>query len=192
MRAVIAVLYVSAAALAQSTPPTCPADRPVDDIIAEIHKQQSKKNGRNKNPLPDQICIFGWCRQASKTPPTFPQPAPTAETPNTSVANSSSSSSQTAIDKCNEATDRALDAAHNVEVGDYYFDQKNYKAAQLRYRDALDSKPGDAAIHVRLGRAFEKLNDVPQALEHYRAAEKFAAPEKVTQEAHAAIDRLQH
>jgi hypothetical protein len=33
--------------VAQSKPPSCPADRPVDDIIAEVNKQQSKKTNRD-------------------------------------------------------------------------------------------------------------------------------------------------
>ena len=182
----IAVLFLSASALAQSTPPPCPAARPVDDIIAEIHKQQSKKYSRNKNPLPDNVCIFGWCpiRRSPKAPKPAEAP-PSAETPSTNAG-------RTDIDRCNDAMDRAVDAAHNVEVGDYYFEQKNFKAAQMRYQDALDGKPNDAAIEVRLGRAYEKLNDAPHAIAHYTAAEKLASPEKWATEAHAALARLQN
>ena len=32
----------------------------------------------------------------------------------------------------------ALEAAHNVEVGDYAFGEKNYNGALLRYNDAVD------------------------------------------------------
>jgi tetratricopeptide (TPR) repeat protein len=190
MRCVIAVILLSAAVAAQSPP--CPADRPVDDIVAEINKQQSKKSARNQSPLPENICVFGWCREMKKTPPTIPEPAQNAQSPNTGNAGSSSSSSKTPADKCNEATERAIDAAHNVEVGDYYFEKANYKAALYRYQDAVEEKPGDIAIHVRLGRACEKLNDVPQAIEHFKAAEKLAGHEKWQQEAHAAIARLEH
>ena len=34
------VVVVSATMLAQSVPPGCPAERPVDDIIAEVRKDQ--------------------------------------------------------------------------------------------------------------------------------------------------------
>ena len=177
--------------LAQTRGP-CPANRPVDEIIAEIHNQQSKKNNRNKNPLPSDVCIFGWCPKVGSSPPT---PTPRAETPAESRSNPSTngntSSSKTAQDQCLDAMDRAVDAAHNVEVGDYYFAQKNYKAAQLRYQDALDAKADDAAIQVRLGRAFEKLKDPPQALEHYNAALKLDGPEKWSEEARGAVARLQ-
>ena len=59
-----ALVVLSAALLAQSpqppSPPPCPADRPVDDILAQMKEQQSKKKNRNKNPL-SPICIAGWC-----------------------------------------------------------------------------------------------------------------------------------
>jgi tetratricopeptide (TPR) repeat protein len=85
----------------------------------------------------------------------------------------------------------ALEAAHNIEVGDYYFEKKNYSAALLRYNDALEQKPRDPAIHVRLGRVFEKLNQLPQAIEQYKAAQKFGGPEKWSDEAKSALSRLQ-
>ena len=59
----------------------------------------------------------------------------------------------------------ALEAAHNADVGDQYFGQKNYNGALMRYEDALEGKPGDVAIHVRLGRVLEKLGRFPQAIE---------------------------
>ncbi len=177
--------------LAQSQPPECPADRPVDDIIIEVHNQQSKKKHRNPNPFPEVTCIFGWCRDNSRTPPTIPQPAPRAETPSAPEANSSYSSSKIPVDRCNAAMEMALEAAHNVEVGDYYFGERNYRAALLRFQDAVEQKPNDAAIHVRLGRVLEKLNELPQAIEQYKAGEKLAAPEKWSQEARAALARLQ-
>jgi hypothetical protein len=96
------------------------------------------------------------------------------------------------VDRCNEAMEVALEAAHNVDVGDFNFAEKNYKGAWLRYSDALEEKPGDAAIHVRLGRVFEKLDQGPQAIEQYNAVLKLAGPEKWSREAKAALLRLQH
>ncbi len=101
-------------------------------------------------------------------------------------------SGNSATEKCNEALDRALDAAHNVDIGDYWFaDKKNYKAALSRYEQALDEKPDDPAIHVRAGRALEKLNAVPEAITEYKAAENLGKPSKWTDEAHAALLRLE-
>ena len=72
----------------------------------------------------------------------------------------------------------ALEAAHDVEVGDYYFSEKNYNGALMRYQSAVKDKPRDAAIHVRLGRAFEKLRRSPEAIQQYKAAQELSGPEK--------------
>jgi tetratricopeptide (TPR) repeat protein len=187
--------------LAQSAPPVCPAERPVDDLLAEIHKQQSNKKHRNSNPIPDVFCIGGWCRGRSSKPkpptapesapqPTAPESAPKAKSPGENE--SSSTSSRAPVDKCDEAMEMALKAAHDVEVGDYSFEANNYGGALMRYKDATEEKPGDAAIHVRLGRAFEKLRQFPQALEQYKAAQDLAGPAKWSEEAKAGVLRLQN
>jgi Flp pilus assembly protein TadD len=86
----------------------------------------------------------------------------------------------------------AREAAHDVEVGDSYFGQKKYSGALLRYKDAAEKKPGDLAIHVRLGRALEKLGQVSQAAQEYQAAQKLSGPEKWSEEAKSALRHLQH
>ena len=188
----IAVFSLITSAYAQQPAPSCPADRPVDDIIAEMHKQQSKKANRNKNPMPTTGCIFGWCRETAKTPPiipgtaTNPEPSRPAETPTAS----GETSSKTEADRCREAVDRALQAAHDVEVGDQQTVEKHYPAALSRYEEAVEMKPNDAAIEVRLARVLEKLNDPPKALEHYESAAKLGTPEKWAKEAQAAMQRL--
>ena len=203
-------LVLAIGAMAQTVAPVlqaCPADRPVDEIIAEMNKQSSHKGSRNKALLPHTFCLGGWCRDMGRTPPTTPprpaqQPqqaskAPAAADESSSRADghmpvaASETSGSTATEECNEALDRALEAAHNVEVGDYWFgDKKNYKAALSRYQQALEEKPDDSAIHVRAGRALEKLNAVPQAITEYKAAEKLGKPGKWTNEAHDALLRL--
>jgi tetratricopeptide (TPR) repeat protein len=177
--------------LAQSAPPSCPSDRPVDDIIAEIHKQQSNKKHRNANPLPNVLCIGGWCRNrdSKQKPPSVPESAPAAKNPG---ENDGTSSSRIPVDKCDEAMEMTLKAAHDVEVGDYSFAANNYNGALLRYKDAAEEKPEDAAIHVRLGRVFERLGQLPQAMEQYKAAQELAGPAKWSDEAKAAVLRLQH
>jgi hypothetical protein len=176
---------------AQTAAPACPAGQPVDDIIAEAHKQQSKKKHRNRDPFPDVVCLGGWCRDRSRkqTPPTVPRPTP--QTPPSSGNNSSTSSSKLPVDKCQEAVEMAIEAAHDVDVGDFYFGERNYNAALLRYKDASVEKPGDAAIHVRLGRVLEKLDQRAPAVEQYKTAQGLAGPEKWLDEAKAALIRLQ-
>jgi tetratricopeptide (TPR) repeat protein len=171
----------------------------VDDILAEIHKQQSNKKHRNSNPLPDVFCIGGWCRGRSSkpTPPSVPESAPPesapqAKPPGENESTSSSSSSRAPVDKCDEAMEMALKAAHDVDVGDYSFAANNYEGALLRYKDAAEEKPGDAAIHVRLGRVFEKLRQLPQAIEQYKAAQELAGPAKWLEEAKAGVLRLEN
>lgn len=185
--------------LAQSAPPACPAERPVDDILAEIHKQQSNKKHRNSNPIPDVFCIGGWCRGRSSkpTPPSVPESAPPesapqAKPPGENESTSSNSSSRAPVDKCDEAMEMALKAAHDVDVGDYSFATNNYGGALMRYKDAAEEKPGDAAIHVRLGRVFEKLRQLPQAIDQYKAAQELAGPAKWSEEAKAGVLRLQN
>jgi tetratricopeptide (TPR) repeat protein len=173
----------------------------VDDILAEIHKQQSNKKHRNSNPIPDVFCIGGWCRGRSSKPkpPKAPESAPPESAPqakppgeNESTSSSSSSSSRAPVDKCDEAMEMALKAAHDVEVGDYSFAANNYGGALMRYKGAAEEKPGDAAIHVRLGRVFEKLRQLPQAIEQYKAAEELAGPAKWLEEAKAGVSRLEN
>ena len=191
VRWVVAVVSMNAALFAQSASPSCPADRPVDDMIAEMHKQQSKKKHRVGNPLPQITCIGGWCLDHSRTPPTIPEPAPRAELPKGDETRPIGFGS-VHLDDCNRAMNMAHEAAHDVEVGDYYFETQKYAAALLRYKDAVDDKPSDAAIHVRLGRVLEKLNQTPQAIKQYETAQKLAGPQKWSSEAKSALLRLQH
>ena len=91
---------------------------------------------------------------------------------------------------CELALIDALHAAHNVEVGDEYFEKKNSRAAIDRYSEALQQKPSDAAIHVRYARAAEQLGDKDAAKEHYSEAVKLGAPKPWVDEANAALQRL--
>lgn len=205
-----AVVFLCATVLAQSATPgsrafgaggslssDCPAARPVDDLIAQIHQQQSKMKHRHKNPLPEVICIFAFCIDVSKTPPTLPEPAPWAQLPKPesgSAADSSSAAgvlSSVAEDPCDVATRAALQAAHNVDVGDYYFEAKAYRAASLRYLEGLEEKPDDPAIHLRLGRVMEKLNQLPQAIAQYKLVPGRDGSERWSKEAKGALLRLE-
>lgn len=197
----LATSILSASLFAQSCPPACPANRPVDDIIAEVHKEQHPH--RNKNPLPQTGCVtvwlivpLSWCHGIGRKPTGTTESVPPAETPATNAAGSAQStsdeaSSKNSAEQCREAMTRALEAAHNVEVGDFDFSKKNYVGARSRYEEALAQKSDDAAIYVRLGRTLERLNDLPSAMESYRETEKLGTPDKWVQEAHVALLRLQ-
>ena len=189
------MLFVSASLLAQSGQAPCPSSRPVDDFIAQIHDQQAKKKKAEKNPLPEYICIFGWCRGHARTPPTIPEPAPKAGTePEPDVGaqiGEENGTAETPQEKCDQAMEMALRAAHDVDVGDYYFDDKDYRGALMRYLSAAEEKPQDAAIHVRLGRAYEKLKQDPKAIEEYKLSLTFAGPQKWLDEAKVALGQLE-
>jgi len=185
-------LLLPGAVLSQSPPPSpCPSNAPVDDVIAEMNKQKSP---RNKNLLPHNVCIWGWCPQAVQIPEpkrkteeqANPQPEQQTDTPNSTAYSTSKSES----DKCLDAMEQTVAAAKDVDAGDFDAKIKNYKGALMRYQLALQEKPGDAAIYVRLGRAYEHLNDIPHAKENYTAAASLAGPEKWVKEAKDSLERM--
>jgi tetratricopeptide (TPR) repeat protein len=81
-------------------------------------------------------------------------------------------------------------AAKSVEVGDYYFKRKNYRAAEDRYREALRYKDNDAIATIRLAVCLEKLGILDDARSEYESYLKILphGPEAV--EAQKAIERL--
>lgn len=196
---------ISFAAIAQQPPAPAPAsaqaaacyhDKGVDAYIAELRKR-GKGTG---NPLPNNICIFGWCSNPGMGPEEDkekrePAPEPEAK-PRLSTRpgpNESSSKQETAAVRdtipAQLETYNPLRAAHDADVGDYYFKEKNYRGALMRYRDALEQKPGDAALHLRIGRAAEKLGDSEQAFLAYDAALKLEPEGPGAGEARAGRER---
>jgi len=81
-------------------------------------------------------------------------------------------------------------AAKSVEVGDFYFKRKNYRAAEDRYREALRYKDNDAVATIRLAICLEKLGIFDDARAEYESYLQILphGPEAV--EAQKAIDRL--
>jgi tetratricopeptide (TPR) repeat protein len=81
-------------------------------------------------------------------------------------------------------------AAKDVEVGDFYFKRKNYRAVLDRYREALYYKYNDAVATFRLGVCQEKLGDAGEARKAYEAYLKILPEGPFAAEAHQALDRL--
>jgi tetratricopeptide (TPR) repeat protein len=81
-------------------------------------------------------------------------------------------------------------AAKDVEVGDFYFKRKNYRAAIARYQDALLWKDNDAESNFRLGQAFEKIADPTQAAAHYQTYLKILPHGPDAAEAQKALEKL--
>jgi len=81
-------------------------------------------------------------------------------------------------------------AAKDVEVGDFYFKRKNYRAAVDRYREALIYKPDDALANYRLGQCLEKLDKPEEARTHYEAYLKILPHGPLSEDAKKALERL--
>jgi len=60
-------------------------------------------------------------------------------------------------------------AAKDIEVGDFYFKRKNFRAALDRYQEALYYKDKDAVANYRIAQCLEKLDKPDEALVHYEA-----------------------
>jgi len=81
-------------------------------------------------------------------------------------------------------------AAKSVEVGDYYFKRKNYRAAEDRYREALRYKDNDAIATIRLAICLEKLGILDSARAEYESYLKILPHGPEAAQAQKAIDRL--
>lgn len=81
-------------------------------------------------------------------------------------------------------------AAKDVEVGDYYFKNKNYKAAESRYREALYYKDNDALATFRLAICLEKLGQPDEAVAEYQSYLKILPDGAEANTASKAIERL--
>jgi tetratricopeptide (TPR) repeat protein len=81
-------------------------------------------------------------------------------------------------------------AAKSVEVGDFYFRRKNYRAAEDRYREALRYKDNDAVATIRLAVCLEKLGIMDDALLEYESYLRILPHGPQAGEAEKAISRL--
>ena len=83
-----------------------------------------------------------------------------------------------------------MKALKDIEVGDFYFKRKNYKAALERYKEALYYKDGDAVASFRIAECQEKLGDKADAKKYYAQYLKILPEGPLAKEAHASLDRL--
>lgn len=81
-------------------------------------------------------------------------------------------------------------AAKSVEVGDFYFKRKNYRAAEARYREALGFKDNDAVATFRLAVCLEKLERPDDAREEYESYLRILPHGPQAEASQKAIDRL--
>jgi tetratricopeptide (TPR) repeat protein len=81
-------------------------------------------------------------------------------------------------------------ALKSIEVGEYYFKQKNYAAAISRFREALEYKPKDAKATFRLAESLEKTGQDAEALQNYEEYLKILKRGPFAEDAKKAIERL--
>lgn len=81
-------------------------------------------------------------------------------------------------------------AAKDVEVGDFYFKKKNYRAAESRYREALYYKDNDALATFRLAVCLEKLDQPDDARAEYESYLKILPNGPQAEDAKKAVERL--
>lgn len=82
-------------------------------------------------------------------------------------------------------------ADKNIEIGDYYFKRSNYRAAESRYREALEWKPGDAIATFKMGEVMEKIGNLLQARQNYQAYLKILPDGPLSENAKKALARIE-
>src|SRR5215467_12983273 len=81
-------------------------------------------------------------------------------------------------------------AAKDIEVGDFYFKKKNYRAAVDRYKEALVYKPNDAVAQFRLAECMDKTGNSSEAITHYQEYLKILPQGPLAADARKALDKL--
>jgi tetratricopeptide (TPR) repeat protein len=72
-------------------------------------------------------------------------------------------------------------AKENLEIGNFYFKRKNYRAAIQRYLEAIEYQPDMIKAFEALARAYEKNDEVDKAMDTYRNfLEKYPDSPKVS------------
>jgi tetratricopeptide (TPR) repeat protein len=83
-----------------------------------------------------------------------------------------------------------MKAIKDIEVGDYYFKRKNYKAALDRYKEALYYKNNDAVASFRIAVCQEKLGDKTEARKYFEQYLKILPEGPFAKDAHASLAKL--
>ena len=81
-------------------------------------------------------------------------------------------------------------AAKDIEVGDFYYKKKNFRAALERYKEALVYKPNDAVATYRLAECQDRTGNSADAITHYQDYLKILPHGPFATEAQKALERL--
>jgi tetratricopeptide (TPR) repeat protein len=82
-------------------------------------------------------------------------------------------------------------ALKDVEVGEFYFKRRNYRAAEDRFREALTFKPGDAVATYRLAEVLDAENQYSEAVKEYQEYLKIPSSGTFNSAAKKALARLE-
>jgi tetratricopeptide (TPR) repeat protein len=83
-----------------------------------------------------------------------------------------------------------LKAIKDIEVGDFYFKRKNYKAALERYKEALYYKNNDAVATFHVAVCEQKLGNKDEARKYYEQYLKILPEGPSAKDAQASLDKL--
>ena len=78
-----------------------------------------------------------------------------------------------------------------MEVGDFNFKDKNYRGAELRFRDALNYKPDDPEATFELAESLQRLGNSDEAKEGYQTYLKVQPDGPYAERARTALQRLE-
>jgi len=152
----------------QAPSPPLPSDSPMPDL-GKLPQAQDKKQSASKRKLdelvPHCLDIFWAFHACWSSPP--PTKAATVVTDDPEFAK-------------------------DMDVGDFYLtERKNYKGAELRFRDALEHKPKDPGATFKLAQSLEGQGQADEARDDYAAYLKLEPNGRFVEQAKKALDRLQ-
>jgi tetratricopeptide (TPR) repeat protein len=81
-------------------------------------------------------------------------------------------------------------ASKDIDIGNFYFNRKNYRAALDRYKEALYYKDGDAVASFRVAVCQEKLGDKAEAKKYFEQYLKILPEGPLAKDARASLERL--
>jgi Tfp pilus assembly protein PilF len=81
--------------------------------------------------------------------------------------------------------------AKSREVAEFYVEHANYRAAESRFREALQYNPNDAKAVFELAECLEKLKRVDEAIAEYQLCIDEQPPNSYTERARKALQRLE-
>src|SRR5262245_60200153 len=126
------------------------------------------------------LCISWICASQTEKPAQQPPTAPKEATPpevDTVVAPT-------------EYSFNPLQAEKDLRVGNFYWKQGKYRAAEARFREATRWNENNAAAWLRLGEAGEKLKDLKAAREAYTKYLEVASDAKNAAEIRKRLEKL--